>query len=174
VAPMLRWPPVEVEALRARLDELEAIVRTPSPELSQEARDWLARLLVVRSCGFVEQVVVSVARGYVHGSSGGRVRAFSESWLQQSRLPTPEALSEIAGRFDGSWADELLLVLLENDEHLHREMYFLVDRRNKIAHGLSEGVGTVKALALKEVACVVADWFVLRFNPVPGLPGVSH
>jgi hypothetical protein len=42
----------------------------------------------------------------------------------------------------------------------------LVDRRNQIAHGLSEGVGIRKALDLKITACEVADWFILRFNPL--------
>jgi hypothetical protein len=52
-----------------------------------------------------------------------------------------------------------------NDERLARELAFLVDCRNKIAHGLNEGIGSQKALALKDVAVEIADWFVLRFNP---------
>jgi len=52
-----------------------------------------------------------------------------------------------------------------DDQRLRRELAFLVDRRNKIAHGLNEGIGTVKALALKDVASEAADWFIARFNP---------
>ena len=44
---------------------------------------------------------------------------------------------------------------------------FLVSRRNRIAHGESEGMYQTRAIQLKEVSCEVADWFILRFNPNP-------
>ena len=53
-----------------------------------------------------------------------------------------------------------------DDQRLYREVTFLVDRRNKIAHGENEGIGAAKAMRLKGVACELADWFVLRFNPL--------
>lgn len=58
-------------------------------------------------------------------------------------------------------------MLAEQDELLHRELSFLLDRRNKIAHGHSEGITVRKALDLKRVAVQIADWFILRFNPNP-------
>jgi hypothetical protein len=159
------WPPREVTILRGRLEELTELVAAPAADVSQEVRDWLARLLVVRSCGFLEQTVVHVCRGYLAGRSGGPVRSFGHSWLERGGNPSPDALAMLTGRFDSGWANELAELLEANDQTLQREVAFLVDRRNKIAHGLNEGVGTVKALALKEVACDVGDWFVARFNP---------
>jgi hypothetical protein len=161
---VLEWPPREVSALRRRLDELAALVETREP-LLQEARDWLSRLLVIRSSGYLEQAVVEVGRGYIAAKSGGPARSFAHSWLERSANPTPEALLVLAGRFDPGWSSELDGLLEADDQRLLREVSFLVDRRNKIAHGLNEGIGPVKALALKEIACEVADWFVLRFNP---------
>ncbi|MEA2232138.1 MAG: hypothetical protein QOD83_1954 [Solirubrobacteraceae bacterium] len=69
------------------------------------------------------------------------------------------------GRFDSAWANDLVDFFEADDQRLQREIAFLVDRRNKIAHGLNEGIGPVKALALKEIACEVGDWFIARFNP---------
>jgi hypothetical protein len=159
------WPPREVRDIRARLDELEQLVSSPVDDLSQDVRDWLARLLVVRSCGYLEQTVIAVSRGYLSGRSSGPVRSFGDSWLDRGPNPSPSALETLTGRFDNAWATELVQLLDVDDQRLHRDMAFLVDRRNKIAHGLNEGIGTVRALRLKASACEVADWFILRFNP---------
>src|SRR5712671_4406915 len=101
-----QWPPREVSDLRRKLDELVELVRQPSEDVRQEVRDWLARLLVVRSCGYLEQTVLEACRGYVHGRSGGPARTFGRSWLDRGRNPTPEALVLLVGRFDATWANE--------------------------------------------------------------------
>src|SRR5689334_23275480 len=75
-------------------------------------------------------------------------------------LPT-----EPVGRFDSSVCDELVTLLDQDDGRLRREIGFLVDRRNRIAHGLSEGVTQSKAIQLRDVSYELADWFILRFNP---------
>jgi hypothetical protein len=160
-----QWPPREVTELRHKLDELAELVRQPYAGQPQEVRDWLARVLVVRSCGYLEQTTLEVCRGYVHGRSGGPVRAFGRSWLERGSNPTPDALIALVGRFDATWAANLHEVLEDDDQRLYREVSFLVDRRNKIAHGLNEGIGTVKALQLSQIACEVSDWFIARFNP---------
>lgn len=163
--PFTAWPPRALTDVKQRLNELEGLVRRPSDDTGQEVRDWLARLLVVRSCGFVEQTVLEVCRGYIEGRSGGPTRSFSHSWLERGRNPTPDALVAFVGRFDATWSRELQDFLDEDDQRLSRELAFLVDRRNKIAHGLNEGIGTVKAIQLLDVSNEVSDWFVSRFNP---------
>lgn len=156
------WPPWEVTSLRSKLEELAGLLPIPDRE---EASALLARLLVVRSCGFLEQTTLEVCRAYVLAKSGGLVRSFATSWLEQSRNPSPGALEELVGRFDESLRLELVALLDADDEYLRRELAFLVDRRNRIAHGLNEGLNLDKALQLKKVACDVSDWFVLRFSP---------
>ena len=163
-----RWPPLEVAGLKSKLEALTGLVAVSPKELGQEdTTGALARFLVVRSCGYLEQVASEVCRGYITGKSGGPVRAFARSWLGRHRNPTPENLEELVGRFDAQLLDEFQYFLDEEDQRLRRELYFLVDRRNRIAHGLNEGIGSQKAAVLKEVACEVADWFILRFNPNP-------
>lgn len=157
------WPPLQVARLRDALDELAETV--------QESRDpetltWLTRMLVVRSSGFIEQCANEVFRGYIGARSGGLVRSFGHSWLERSRNPSPDNLSDMIGRFDHELRVEFEALLEEDDQRLRRELAFLVDRRNHIAHGLSEGINREKALSLKEVAFEVSEWLVLRFNPV--------
>jgi hypothetical protein len=161
-----QWPPWDVTSLRSGLDDLAALLELPKrKDLTQEALDWLGRLLVVRSCGYLEQTVVETCRGYIEGKSGGPARSFAHSWIERGPNPSPDALTALTGRFDAGWAADLESFLDADDQRLRREIAFLVDRRNRIAHGLNEGVGPTKALTLKDIACETADWFVLRLNP---------
>jgi hypothetical protein len=160
-----RWPPWEVTSLEAQLQSLVDVVESMTGEELREARDLLSRLLVVRACGYLEQSVVEVARAYVDHRAGGPVRSFSRSWMERSRNPTPEALEEFVGRFDAVYAEELTTLLDDQDQRLRRELHFMVDRRNRIAHGLNEGLGHRRSLALVTVSTEIADWFILRFRP---------
>ena len=157
------WPPLQVTRLRGALDELAGTV--------EETRDletltWLTRMLVVRSSGFIEQTANEVFRGYIGARSGGLVRAFGHSWLERSKNPSPDNLLDMMGRFDHALRVEFEELLEQDDQRLRRELAFLVDRRNHIAHGLSEGINRDKALSLKGVAIEISEWLVLRFNPV--------
>jgi hypothetical protein len=161
-----RWPPWPVTSLKSNLDTLAGIIDpTMGNAISPEIQPWLCRLLVVRSSGYLEQVAVEVCRSYVYEKSGGLVRAFAHSWLERSKNPTPDNLIALVGRFDSKVCEEFIGILEDDDQRLRREIGFLVDRRNKIAHGLSESVNRSKALQLKSDACELADWFILRFNP---------
>jgi hypothetical protein len=79
--------------------------------------------------------------------------------------PWAHKLVALLARFDGVWAAEFEEILSADDHRLKGELNLLVDRRNKIAHGLSEGIGSVKALELLGTARDVADWFILRLDP---------
>lgn len=161
-----RWPPLLVTRLQSALDELAGLVDEVQRNSSggPEA-GWLARLLVVRSCGYLEQVVDEVSKELMQERSGGVVRSFSQSWLPSHKNPWPERLADWVNRFDMAWSAELMELLDQDDERLRRELSFLVDRRNRIAHGLNEGIGVRKALDLRDVAVEIADWFIRRFNP---------
>lgn len=167
-AAVTRWPPLSVVSLEAALGELAELVEqtaTRQDHSAEREANWLARLLVIRSCGYLEQVVAEVAASLTQARSGGLIRSFASSWLPPGRNPHPDQLSQWVGRFDANWGVELEEILDAEDELLRREISLLVDRRNRIAHGLNEGVTVRKALDLKEAAVTLADWFVLRFNP---------
>jgi hypothetical protein len=165
---VIRWPPTGVLNLQQSLDELAEIVTEASRDGDADREvAWLAKLLVVRSCGYLEQVMLQVGLALTEAKSGGPVRSFALSWFPTYRNPSPEQLVNWAGRFDPEWSIELREILDAEDEEIARKLSLLVDRRNRIAHGLNEGIGVRKALDLKEAATTVADWFVLRFNPEP-------
>lgn len=157
------WPPYQVERLRVALEELGATVESTR---DSDILSWLTRMLVVRSSGFIEQTSREVFFGYIDDRAGGLVRAFGQSWLDRSRNPSPDNLLGMIGRFDHALKVEFEELLEDDDQRLRRELAFLVDRRNHIAHGLSEGINRDKALALKEVALEVSEWLVLKFNPL--------
>jgi hypothetical protein len=161
-----QWPPWEVTSLRRNLAELASLVRAAGEQKQDiETLTWLARLLVVRSSGYVEQSVHIIIRGFVAEKSGGYVRTFAHSWLERSQNPSPDTLRALLGRFDASLESDFEAFLKRDDEKYGRELSFMVDRRNRIAHGLNEGIGHARALALVDVAQDVTDWFVLRLNP---------
>lgn len=93
------------------------------------------------------------------------MRAFAHSGVERGKNPSAENLIQLLGRFDQSLSDEFEAFIGEEDELIRRELGFMVDRRNKIAHGLNEGLNSERAVALSEVAERVADWFVLKLNP---------
>ncbi len=134
-------------------------------KLSAETAGWLARLLVVRSCGHLEKVVQACARGYVEFKSGGPTQSFALSWTERSRNPSEANLLELLTRFESGWAEELLELLSANDELLHRELAWAIDTRNRIAHGENQGAGPEKALVSCASMELLADWWVDRLSP---------
>jgi hypothetical protein len=161
----VQWPPWGLTSIKYSLDQLADSVRNPPDKRTDDDHAWLTRFLVVRTCGYLEQVVYEAARSYVSEKSFGLVRSFASSWLARSRNPTPENMLELVGRFDGQLQGELGTLLAANGDHLHREISYLVDRRNRIAHGLNESVNPRKALDLLVDAQTVATWFLINLKP---------
>lgn len=159
------WPSLQIAQLDKSLSGVEGLVKSPAADLPDEVAAALARFLVVRSCGYLEQVVEECCRALITSKSAPSVAAYGHSWLGRGANPSPDKLVTLVRRFDPSWAIELDALLDEQDQRLRRELALLVDRRNKIAHGQSEGIGTRKALDLLDVAREVADWFILRLDP---------
>jgi hypothetical protein len=159
------WPPLEIDQLDNSLKLVEALVRSPERDRPDEVTAALARFLVVRTCGYLEQVIEVCCRSLIISKSAPVIASFGGSWLGRGTNPAPEKLAALAGRFSSAWADELDELLNKDDQRLRREIALLVDRRNKIAHGLSEGIGSRKALDLLDPAREVADWFILRLDP---------
>ena len=140
-------------------------MRRPAQQQPDEVTRALSRFLVVRTCGFLERTIVECCGAFLTSKAVPRVAAYGVSWVSQRGNPKPERLVDLVRRFDSEWGDELESLLDEDDGYVRRELSFLVDRRNKIAHGESEGISASKALALLEPVRRLADWFVLRLDP---------
>lgn len=61
--------------------------------------------------------------------------------------------------------DELERMLDADNRLLMNRVGELVGKRNLIAHGANEGIGSQVALELVRVAKELADWFIRRLNP---------
>lgn len=157
------WPTLQIDQLNRSLADLETLVRSSEP--FDPASVQLSKFLVVRTCGYLEQVVEICCQSYLKSKSDPRSSSFGSSWFGRGTNPWPDALVTLVGRFDQEWADQLSCLMDQDDELLKRELAYLVDRRNKISHGLSEGVGMRKALDLVPRARVVSGWFVDKFDP---------
>jgi hypothetical protein len=157
------WPPYQVHRLREALEDLGEVVKKTN---DLDLLPWLTRMLVVRSSGYIEQTSREVFWGYIEDRAGGLIKSFGQSWLDKSRNPTPDGLLLMIGRFDDNLKEEFDQLLEEDDQRLRRELAYLVNRRNHIAHGLSEGINRDKALLLKEISLEVSDWLILKFNPL--------
>ncbi len=159
------WPSIELTNLERSLTRLVEVANDSTPERGDEVNGAIARFLVIRTCGYVEQVVEICCKSYIESKTDPRTRSFGLSWFGRGNNPTPARLVELVHRFDIEWSAQLEDLLKQEDELLWRELTFLVSRRNRIAHGLSEGVGTRKALDLVEHARRVSDWFIATFDP---------
>lgn len=160
-----RWPPLAVSSLTHNLHTLRDVVVDEERALEPEVRAWLARLLVVRAAGYIEQAVMECCRAHVKSRGGGWVQSFAHSWLERSKNPNSDNLIELVGRFDQTASDELDQLFRADDEALYRDLASMVDKRNKIAHGLNEGIGPERAVDLARTAETIVDWFVMKFNP---------
>jgi hypothetical protein len=159
------WPSQKITQFENSLSGLESVLERVAKGSDDDTTAALARFFVVRACGFLEQVTEECCRSYLRSKSDPRASAFGGSWLGQGRGAHPDNLVALVSKFDSEWAAEFNELLDQNDQELRREISLLVNRRNKIAHGLSEGIGVRKALELAHYARLAADWFVLRLDP---------
>jgi len=159
------WPPWEVTSLERRLDELRDAVAERPKTRSDDEQIWLTRFLVLRACGYLEQAVHETLRGYLNQKSSGMVRAFTLSWIERSRNPTPANLLGMVGRLDANLLQQLTDFLEGDEKRIENELHLLIGRRHQIAHGLNEGLGSKKALEMVDTTKEVAAWFIRALNP---------
>jgi len=159
------WPSRTLQNWERSLRDLEIVVRQPDRSWSEELTGHLARFLVVRACGYLEQVVDECCRSYLKSKASPSAASFGSSWLGGGRNPTPDKLEALVKRFGSGLNEELTDLFDNNDHYLRGEIAFLVDRRNKIAHGHNENIGSRRALDLVTAATTLADWFILRLDP---------
>ncbi len=161
------WPPPELRTLEKSLDELaESIAERPTTR-SDDEHIWLTRFLIVRSCGYLEQVMHRCAILHLEHKSSGTARSYSLSWLARSINPSVENIRTTLGRFDQAIADDFEVFLSNDERELKNDLGALVTKRHAIAHGENDGFGDRRALDLHKVSKDVADWIIRRLCPDP-------
>jgi hypothetical protein len=159
------WPNLHLQNLRRQLESVVELVHEPPRDQQDEVTGALSRFLVVRTAGYLEAVVDECCKSLITSKSAPTVASFAGSWFGTGRNPSPTKLLELVRKFSNEWEVDLRGILDADDEYLRRELELLVAKRNKIAHGLSEGVGARKALDFVPCVVKVAEWFILSFDP---------
>lgn len=160
----IRWPSIDLGNSRRKLVSLRDLVDS-LPVDSTGTDTELSRFLVVRSCGHVEYSFDESISSFVSAHSRMSVASYVRGGLFKGRNPKSGTMIEVLRRFDSVWADDFENFLGQNLGVYQRELDFLVDRRNKIAHGQSEGVTRRKALDLCNYALDISDWVVNCLDP---------
>lgn len=132
---------------------------------SSEIEGALSRFLVVRASGHVEFTFDETFCSFAESKSSPAVGSFVRAQFFKGRNPTPSRIADGLRQLDASLSDEFEAFIDENDQSRRRELEFMVNRRNKIAHGQSEGIGRIKALALADIALEIGDWVATKLDP---------
>lgn len=149
---------------RRRLRELRDLVNTypgEPPEVGTE----LARFLVIRSTGYVEHTFETCIKSFALAHSHPSVANHVVAGLFRGRNARSETLLDRISELSDSWRVRLESFLGEDDGRTRRELDFMVDRRNKIAHGQNETVNRGKAIDLADVALDVGAELIEIIDP---------
>ena len=158
------WPSLALKQSRDSLSELRAqVASTGIGDSSMLAQP--ARFLTIRSTGHIEFTFDQCIEHYAEAKSHPNIARYVTQHLYKGKSVKPSVLVARLREMNEDWANELHGHLKEDDEHLERELNFMVNKRNKIAHGQNHGLGTRKALDLCDVAIDVGDWLVKRMDP---------
>lgn len=159
------WPSPILKQSRDSLIDLYALVDAGSASGSDTVLAQLSRLLVIRATGHIEFTLEQSLVHFASAKSHPHVANYILSTVFHGRTVKPHIFLERIKDIDGSWAEELTSFLNEDDQLLYRELAFMVDRRNKLAHGQNQGIGVRKALDLANVALVIGDWLTETIDP---------
>lgn len=158
------WPTQELQNSKKKLTELINLLDefgNEPPEVSSE----LARFLVVRSTGYVEHLFDTCIQCFAEAHSHRFIARHVESGLHKGRNVKPDTLLDRIKPFSDEWHKDLKDYFDADDCVVRRELNFMVDRRNRIAHGMNESINRRKALDLAHLALGVGDVILVLMDP---------
>lgn len=159
------WPSHALTESRRRLadlrNELDHLPDTSSPEVEQA----ISRFLVIRCCGHIEFTFEETFCSLAEAQASPGVASYVRSGFFRGSNPHPSRLTGTLDRLNKSISNDLSGFLSQDDQRVHRELGFLIDRRNRIAHGQSENVSRRKALDLASIALEIGDWITEHLDP---------
>lgn len=154
-----RW---QLKRLKDDLDELYVRADPRGFDDPEIAAD-LGRYLCVRVSGFLEQATSIILREYCEKNSWGDVQQFSLSWLDRMPNLSHDILVKMVSRFNKNISRDLEEFLLK--EERKSRINALIGIRNDVAHGKQQGMSRQQAWEYYEVADLVIEWLLDRFDP---------
>jgi hypothetical protein len=158
------WPSHPLAESNRRLQELRDELANLD-EISVAVEQAMARFLVVRACGHIEFTFEEAFCSYAEAKAIPAVAAFVRSQFFRGSNPRADRLTEILQRMDPARAQRFVDYIDSDDQRIRRELSFLIDRRNRIAHGQNETVSRRKALDLADLALNVGQWITTEIDP---------
>lgn len=159
------WPSHVIAESRRRLIDLSHELNGLADNSSAEVEQAISRFLVVRACGHIEFTFEESFCAFTESRSSPNVASFVRSGFFRGSNPKPTRLTETLRKLDPAISGTIVAYLEADDQRLSRELSFMVDRRNKIAHGQSENVSRRRALQLAEVALEIGDAVTASLDP---------
>lgn len=133
-----------MDGIRRQLDS--AIKRASLPNLPDEVRADLAKLLCIRTSGFVERSFAELASRLADRRADPKIATFVESKVGRTTNLSSKKLVSALREFDSSWADNMG-AFLESDDEAKTALDSVVGKRHRIAHGHNDGVSVTSVSA---------------------------
>lgn len=137
--------------------------------LANEVRSNLSRLLLLRSCGYLEYAINTAVKEWTEENHSLVYKDFIEPSLTRGSKANRERINKMVGIFAPHYADEMkeFLLFKRTGELSDRggEISEMIKFRNKISHGLSDQLDTESALDFAELALEVGDKIIEFMNP---------
>lgn len=160
---VVEWPTRGVRIARQEFQHL--VQRAEERFRADPSDDVFARFLLIRSSGYLEYGFETTLCDWAAQQASPRVAGFVKSSFGKGRNPSPEKLGEVLGRFDVQLRSRFESRISEDDGHVKREINWMIDRRNKIVHGLSENVGSRKSMDIAKMCHDLVDWLIEDLRP---------
>ena len=159
------WPSHDISESRRKLKDLKATLEVVDPTISNELRNPLLRLLVVRACGHLELTFIDSFCSFAESRSNEMVANFVRKSFSKGLNPRKIRLVGTLEKLDPSFASALNAYLDEAGKVRSELLETLVSTRNKIAHGQSESTNTRKALELTDFSLEFSEWISQILSP---------
>ena len=161
------WPTQEMDTSRKRLMGLRKLLDELPRDCAEDVGAELSRFLVIRSVGYIEHTFDNCVASFAESKSHPTVANFVRESLFKGRNPSPEKMVSRLQILDTNWESKLQNYLDADDKRVHRELTYMVDRRNKIAHGINETVNRRKSLDLADIALDLGEFLIKLIDPRP-------
>lgn len=159
------WPPATIRLRAQDLKNTMLALNEFHPLSDINVEQCLSRYLTIRSAGYIEAVRDDSADHFVATRASDEAVRRIRHHLRTGQGAAPGQLLQFVGSFCNEWADELGVLLDNDDGLLRRSLASLIAARKKIAHGDGESVTAKRALEWYATANTLGGWIVRRFDP---------
>lgn len=145
---------------KEKLQRLIAVVQDfknfGNSESEDDIENYITRFLIIRSCGYIEEVYRRSICLYVEKRAGKEIRnLIFNAKFRKGANPTQERIVETLRDLDPGLKNSFLSILGDNEN-----LKSLITMRNTVAHGGSDRCTRRQAIEKGNLAITIGDWFL--------------